>query len=95
MKEEKKDICGEVIDLFQDKKINKLNFELAVLNNGTPVIILQDWTKENKSRDLVTLHLKEAVQLKAVIENLLLDATLFNKEYVEELMDVGERIKND
>jgi len=83
------EICGEVMDLFFDKDIKQLNTELAVLDSGAPVIVLQDWT-DDKSKDLVVLHLKEAVHLKRAIDNLVMDATLFSREYVEELMGKDE-----
>lgn len=72
-------ICGQVIDLMYDEKIKKLNFELAKDKNGAPIIILQDWTKVNASKDLVKLHIKEAVEIKAVIDNIIID-------YYEELV---------
>jgi len=87
-----KEICGEVIDLFHDKKIDKLNAELAVTELGAPVIVLQDWTKEEESEDLVMLHLKDAMRLKAVFDSLIIDATLHNKEYVQELIDEAEKV---
>ena len=80
------EVCGEVIDLFHDKKIQKLNAELAVTNIGAPVIILQDWTDEGKSKDLITLHLKDAIRLKAVFDSLIIDASIHEKEYLNELM---------
>ena len=82
-----KEVCGEVIELHHDDKIDKLNAELAVDEIGTPVIILQDWTKEGKSKDLVVLHVKDAMRLKAVFDSLLIDANLLNADYLKELMD--------
>lgn len=74
-------ICGEVIDIMYDKKVKKLNLQLAKNETGAPVIILQDWTKKDESKDLVVLHLKEAIRLKAVIDNLVIDfITDFPKE---------------
>jgi hypothetical protein len=88
MKNEKyTEICGETMELHQDEKISLLNVELAVTKIGAPVIVLQDWTEKEKRKDLVVLHLKDAIKLKSVIDDLVTDATLFEREYVEELME--------
>ena len=80
------EICGEVIDIVFDDKVEKLNSELAISKEGAPLIILQDWTND-RSKTLLKLHLKEAIELKAVFEKLILDATLHSREHVEELMN--------
>ena len=79
-------ICGEVIDLFHDKKITKLNAQLAVTKEGAPVIVLEDWSKKDKSRHLVTLHVKDALRLKAVFDCLVVDM-VDHAEYIKELQE--------
>lgn len=79
-------VCGEIIELHHDKKISILNCELAVDKMGSPVILLQDWSVDEKSRHLVTLHLKDAIRLKAVFDSLILDATLHENPYINKLM---------
>ena len=70
MKEQLKELCGETKELMYDKKIKLLNLELAIDEIGSPIIIFQDWTEKEKSKDLFRLHIKEAIELKAIIENL-------------------------
>jgi poly(3-hydroxyalkanoate) synthetase len=53
-----------------DKRIKELNLELAKDSVGTPLIIIQDWTNE---KDIVRLHIKEAIELKSMIDRLVLD----------------------
>lgn len=67
------EISGEAIDIHYDKKINKLNIELAMSSLGGPIIIFQDYSNVGKSRDILTLHLKEAIALKSIIDNLVVD----------------------
>jgi len=66
-------ICGEDKDIYYDKKVKRLNLEL-VNNKGCPLIVFQDWTGKD-SKHLFALHLKEAVELKAIIDNLVIDWT--------------------
>lgn len=74
------DVCGHVIDLHHDDKINKLNFELVRMtdkyenfdDDHNYLIKIQDWTKKGKT--LVTLHLKDAIRIKSVIDSLIYDA---------------------
>jgi len=61
---------GEVKEIRYDKKIGKLNLMLAE-DNGIPLIIFQDWTGD-ESKDLFKLHIKEAVELKSIIDNLII-----------------------
>lgn len=74
------EVCGEVVELWHDSKIKALNAELVVDEMGAPLIILQDWTQENKSKDLVRLHIKDAIRLKAVFDSLIHD---FHREYAD------------
>ena len=67
------EICGEEIQIHYDKKVKKLNLEFAKDNIGSPVILLQDWTVKGTSKHLLTLHIKEAIQLKAVIDSIVVD----------------------
>jgi len=74
------EIMGEFMALHHDPKIGELNAELAVDEMGAPLIILQDWTQEGKSKDLVRLHILDAIRLKAVIDGLIYN---FHREYAE------------
>ena len=74
------EICGEYKELFYDKKVKILNLELAKDSIGSPIIIFQDWTKKNKSKELFRVHIKEAIEIKAIIDNLIID-------YYEELLE--------
>ena len=48
-------------------------------------IKLQDWTNKHTSRDLVILHIKEAIELKSIIDNLVFDFLVNIQENKEEL----------
>lgn len=71
------DICGEVKDLFFDKYIKKLNLELVKVtdkhNNFHYEIHFQDWSKKNKSKTLFKLHIKDAIELKSMIDKFIVD----------------------
>jgi len=84
VKNKKTEICGEVKEIHYDDVIKKLNLELAFDSIGSPIIVFQDWTKYNDSKDLFRLHIKEAVELKSMIDNLIIDWTLHKIEAVEE-----------
>jgi len=70
-----KAICGETKDIMYDEKIKKLNLELVKDEIGTPLIIFQDWTNERDAKDILTLHIKETIELKSIIDNLVLAYT--------------------
>ena len=83
------EICGEVVEVMCDEKLKKLNLELGVSAIGTPVIIFQDWTEEEKSKDFFTLHIKEAIALKSVIDNLIVDWHTHQLENAKDQDDAG------
>jgi len=58
-------------DIFYDRKVSKLNLQLGTNTRGDPVIIFQDWNGEGE--DLLTLHIKEAIELKSMIDVLMID----------------------
>lgn len=68
-----KEHCGETKDLMYDDKVKKLNLELATDKNGSPVIIFQDWTDEENSKELFRIHIKEAMEIKSIMDNLVID----------------------
>ena len=76
----KQNICGEVLDIGFDKNIKKLNLELIKDKIGCFCIEIQDWTKGETT--LVRLHIKEAIQLKSIIDNLVCDLVLTNNESI-------------
>ena len=79
MKEKIKRISGEVKDILYDKKITKLNLQLAKDELGTTIIVFENWTI-NKSKELFRLHIKEAIKLKAMIDNAIVDYFIYEKE---------------
>tara|TARA_Y100000310_G_scaffold78214_1_gene74851 strand:- start:1557 stop:1802 length:246 start_codon:yes stop_codon:yes gene_type:complete len=75
MKEE--DVCGETIQLHFDENITLLNLELVRVDGKNDVpyyqVHFEDWTKKDKSKTLIKLHIKDAIQLKSIIDNLVID----------------------
>lgn len=75
-------ICGTVMNLFHDKKIKKINFNLIRCTNDYGgeidvhyVVDLEDWTsKDDKVVHLVRFHIKDLIDLKSVIDNLVYEA---------------------
>lgn len=67
---------GQVMNIYYDKKCDKLNLELVKKKFRIPSnehyyeIHFQDWSKDNKSKTLLKLHIKEAIELKSIIDNL-------------------------
>lgn len=64
-------------EVLYDEEISKLNVQLVKGRIGEPLIILEDWSKK-KSKLLLKLHIKEAIELKAIIDSLVFDY-LFEK----------------
>ena len=68
-------ISGEVKEIeyssFGTKK--KLNLELCTDAIGSPCILFSSWTKKRKEKDFFVLHLKEAIELKGIIDKLIFD----------------------
>lgn len=73
-------VSGQVLDLFHDDKIKKLNVQLVhvggnVANgDGYHAIDLEDWTGKDTSKKLVRLHIKDAIALKAAIDTAVYEA---------------------
>ena len=72
-----KNIMGQCKEIFYDAKVNNLNLELVRSsfgdNNHFYCIQISDWTKK-KEKVFVTLHIKEAIELKAIIDTLVYEA---------------------
>jgi hypothetical protein len=66
------EISGEYMDCHYSK-VHRLNIELAVDEIGTPILIFEDATKQGKERELFRLHIKEAINLKSIIDNSIID----------------------
>ena len=49
-----------------------LNVELCKDKLGSPVIMFSDWTTEGKEKDFFALHIKEAIELKGMIDKAIL-----------------------
>lgn len=77
---ELENICG-IEKEFLMCSIKKLNFELCKDSIGTPKVRIQDWS-EGKEKDLIIMHLTEFLQLKSVIDEIVLDFVM-NKEQFE------------
>lgn len=80
---------GEFLELSFDENVKKLNLELAVMHKGglrVPMILFQDWTSDSGS-EFFGVHFSEALEIKRVIDDLIMGATLYEKEYFCELMD--------
>ena len=67
-----KSICGHIDSINYDRKIDKLNFELVRDVMGIPMIVFHDWSKK-RGREILRLHIKEAIQLKAIIDCFVID----------------------
>jgi len=79
------EICGEFMEENKfDNKVKVLNLELVKVidkhKNFHYQIHFQDWTPIGRSKtkvkgtNLVKLHLKDAIKLKSIIDNLVWDA---------------------
>ena len=77
-------IGRETIDIFSSKNV-KLSFELQrvyitdIENHMVDShyqICIQDWTKAKYSTTLVTLLIKEAIEIKSIIDKLIYDITM-------------------
>jgi hypothetical protein len=79
--ERRKDICGITGKIHYDGEIEELNLELVRVGtkkDGYFAIEFQDWTDDDEpiAKTLIRLHIKEAIELKAKIDQLVYDATL-------------------
>ena len=74
----REEISGIDMDLFYNRKKINLNIELVRVDLGDDAIYyeleFEDNTK-SKTKRFFTLHLKEAIELKAMIDCLIYDAT--------------------
>lgn len=67
-------VSGIEMDLFYNKKKTKLNIELVRVDLGNDAIYYElDFTDDKKR--FFTMHLKEAIELKAMIDCMIYDAT--------------------
>ena len=62
---------GNLIDLMYDANVSKLDVSVREIA-GVPCIVFEDASHE-ESRDLFVMHIKEAIELKSVIDTLVLD----------------------
>lgn len=85
--------AGEWIEISYDRDVKDLNFQLVRItppkrnkligdDDAYYCIRIEDWTGEGKP--LVTLHIKEALAIKSIIDNLVYDA---HEDRAERLMD--------
>lgn len=76
---EDKTVMGHVFETMYDSKIDKL--DVCLVNRiGTPIISFQ---KYDTNKVLFELHLKEAIELKAIIDRMVVD-------YMEEIKQFDE-----
>lgn len=62
-------VCGEMKEIHYDSRLAHIGIDLAS-DKGTPIILFTGW-KDGKPRELFRLHLKEAMEIKASIDNTL------------------------
>ena len=82
MEIKKEEVCGIEQEIHYDKEIMRLNLELVsvMLPDEEPYyeIHFQDWKKDGKCKTILKLHIKEALELKSIIDQLVYDATTQN-----------------
>jgi len=78
-KEKEMRLMGIETDVMYDPKIDKLNLELAVTASRCPLIYFEN---KDGTKVFFRMHLREAIELKSVIDNLVLD---YNEFLVEEV----------
>jgi uncharacterized protein (DUF2249 family) len=82
-------LCGQVKELLYDHKVKNLNLQLVKDNTGSPIIIFEDWTNKEDGKELFRLHIKEAIELKSMIDNLIIDHNSNEKDLI--LEKLGEK----
>lgn len=65
-------IGGKHFDIYYDRGIRTLSMDFAVNDIGSPLVIVSDWTGK-KAKELFTLHLDEALELKSTIDSMVLE----------------------
>lgn len=73
--EKESGVCGETMEIFYDKKIDRLDFELIevkskVDNKNYYKIAVNDMTDVNKPKLLFKLHISEALEIKSIFDKL-------------------------
>lgn len=77
-------ICGETKQILYDKNIKEIEFELFTDDNDIPLIAVN-----NNVGTFFTLHIKEAIELKSIIDNLIID---YNQKLIDDLKtELNER----
>ena len=77
-------ICGETKQILYDKNIKEIEFELFTDDNDIPLIAVN-----NNVGTFFTLHIKEAIELKSIIDNLIID---YNQKLIDDLkIELNER----
>lgn len=75
-----KPICGETVRIFFDKRFEEIDLELIRISHdkkskeGFYAIEFCGTDQKKKSKILLRLHIKEAIRLKSVIDNLVYDS---------------------
>jgi len=86
-KEKERRLMGVETAIMYDPKIDKLNLELTVTESGCPLIYFEN---EEGTKVFFRMHLREVIELKSVIDNLVLD---YNEFLVEEVQYGKEKSK--
>ena len=65
-------VSGEYKELFSSGKVKTISLDLHDIC-GVPILKFLDCTNKNKSKELFSLHITEAIELKAMIDKAILN----------------------
>lgn len=68
---------GEFLEIHYDDKVKELDFDLARDSIGSPLIVVSD---VSSGKVLLRLHIKEALEVKAIFDKLVLDYVEWKQE---------------
>ena len=88
--EKKHTVCGEWLEIFYDKKIDKLDFsliEITDIDGGINYkIAIENVTNNMKPKKLVELHIKEAIEIKSIIDKLVYESLTWDETPVPDII---------
>lgn len=90
-------VCGEGKGIYYNGVWNHLNVDLAIDKLTKAPLLIFEICKGKKGKEVFRLHLKEAIELKSIIDNLTFDhLELRLEEHKQEHYEkeVEEKIKN-
>lgn len=83
-------ICGTTLEIYYDDRYECIDLELVKVflskedKEGHYQIHLEATLKDKKFKNLLKLHIKDAIELKSIIDNLVYDANQDNYEKLVE-----------